>query len=61
VERKQAEDVGNNVISYDLCRNAAEVKMNIVGLTIGRSHYVVGSTHCYTRISHISRNKDIEI
>ena len=56
---QKAEGAGNKVITYGLCRNATEVKMNTVGLTIGRSHYVVGSIHCY--ICHISRDKDTEI
>jgi len=59
VGRKKAEYIGNKVISYGLCRNATEVNMNTVGLTIGRFHYVVGSTQCYT--CQVSRDKDTEI
>ena len=44
VGRKQTEDVGNKVISYGLCRNVTEVKINTVGLTIG-SISLCGAIH----------------
>jgi hypothetical protein len=41
---KKTEDVGNKVISFGLCRNATEVKINTAGLTIGNIS-LCGATH----------------